>query len=183
VESLDHAYLAKLVEQCQRGSSNAFAELYAATYQRQYAYAVRVLGDVHLAQDALQEAYIRALKTIKQLQNPLLFAAWLNRINLRTCLDMKRRLAREMPLSDEVLETIADPAPSGTPEDEVVDIDSRNYVIKQVMNLPLTESQALMMRYYQDMSIDEIAATLDMSRSSVKRYIKSGTERLRRTVQ
>jgi len=37
VESLDHAYLAKLVEQCQRGSSNAFAELYAATYQRQYA--------------------------------------------------------------------------------------------------------------------------------------------------
>ena len=183
MEALDHVYLAELVEGAQRGDSNAFAEIYAATYQRQYAYAVRVVGDAHLAQDALQETYIRALKTIRSLQNPMLFIAWLNRINFRSCMDLRRRAAREVLLENDVLEQLVDAASGETPEDEVIGIDSRNYVLRQIMGLPLTESQVLTMRYYQEMSVDEIADTLNMSRSTVKRYLKSGRDHLRRSVQ
>lgn len=181
MERLDHTYLAELVEEARRGSSNAFAELYAATYQREYAYAVRVLGDTHLAQDALQDAYVRALRTISQLQDAELFVAWLNRITFRSCFDLQRRWAREASVPDEALESMVSRHGSVTPEDEAVAVDERNYLLRQVLNLPLTESQAILMRYYQSMSLAEVADMLNMSRSTVKRYIKSGRDHLRRT--
>lgn len=182
MEALDHAYIAKLVTKAQTGDSNAFAELYAATYQRQFGYALRILRDEHLAQDALQETYIRVLKTIGKLQNPQLFVAWLNRINFNTCYDMRRRNQREASVADEVLESYPASGGGSSPEDEVVAVDTDAYLMQQVQNLPVVESQAILMRYYQDMPINDIAAVLDMSRSTVKRHLKSGIERLRRSV-
>ena len=52
------------------GDSDAFAELYAATYQRLYHFAYHYLKDEYLAQDALQETYILVLKNIHSLKNP-----------------------------------------------------------------------------------------------------------------
>lgn len=183
MEILDHAYLADLVVEAQKGSSNAFAELYAATYQRQYAYSARYLRDEHLAQDALQETYIRALRNIGKLQNPTLFIAWLNHINFNVCHDMYARAKRDYMVSDDEFESWGHAANEGrTPEDEVVEVDHKRYIMEQVMALPITESQAIVMHYYQGMTLDEIADALNMSRSSVKRYLKAGKDHLRRTI-
>lgn len=51
----DIRYLAELVEQVQKGDSDAFAELYASTYKRQYQLAYSYLKDEYLAQDTMQE--------------------------------------------------------------------------------------------------------------------------------
>lgn len=59
---LDHMYIAALVTRIQNNDSNAFAELYALTYQKEYNFACNYLKDPVLAQDALQETYIRAYK-------------------------------------------------------------------------------------------------------------------------
>lgn len=72
MEALDYKYIAKLVSRAQIGDSDAFAELYAATYQRQYLYAYHYLKDEYLAQDALQETYILALKNLVKLKDPTL---------------------------------------------------------------------------------------------------------------
>lgn len=56
-------------------------------------------------------------------------------------------------------------------------------MINQVLKLPFTESQVILLKYYKDMKIDEIAMLMDMSRSSVKRYLKSGRERLAKVLQ
>lgn len=50
---LDYDYLAKLVEHTQMGDSDAFAELYTATYQKQYRFAYQYTKDSYLAQDIL----------------------------------------------------------------------------------------------------------------------------------
>lgn len=78
MEALDYKHIANLVSRAQSGDSNAFAELYAATYQRQYLYAYRYLKDEFLAQDALQETYILALKNLIKLKDPTLVISWLN---------------------------------------------------------------------------------------------------------
>ena len=52
--ALDYSYLASLVSRVQDGDSNAFAELYAATYQKEYRFAYKYLKEEYLAQDALQ---------------------------------------------------------------------------------------------------------------------------------
>ena len=72
MSALDYNYIAELVVSAQGGDSDAFAELYAATYQKQYHFAYSYLKDEYLAQDALQETYIIALKELTKLQDPML---------------------------------------------------------------------------------------------------------------
>lgn len=97
--ALDYNYMAELVVNAQSGDSDAFAELYAATYQKQYQFAYSYLKDMYLAQDALQETYIIALKELSKLKDPMLLVAWLNQINFRICFQLhkkQKRYDREM---------------------------------------------------------------------------------------
>lgn len=180
MDSLDYRYLASLVRKAQAGDSNAFAELYVATYQQQYRYAYKYLREEELARDALQETFVQALRNIRRLRDPNLFIAWLNRINFRTCYDIRKATGQEQQdgSGQARLENVH--ASEGRAEEEVVDIDSRRYIMKQVLNLPLTESQVILMKYYQDLTNDEIAEAMNISRSSVKRYLRSGRQRLAR---
>lgn len=189
MEVLDYKYIAKLVIRAQIGDSDAFAELYAATYQREYLFSYRYLKDEYLAQDALQETYTLALKNLTKLKDPKLVISWLNQINFRVCYKLhqkQQRYNQEMKAAEEILEN--DPENSeggyiGNAEDSIVKIDMQEYVINQVLKLPFTESQVILLKYYKDMKIDEIAMLMDMSRSSVKRYLKSGRERLAKVLQ
>jgi len=183
VEILDYTYLNDLVVKAQQGSSNAFAELYAATYQRQYNYSLRYLRDVHLAQDALQESFIRALRGIGTLHNPELFIAWLGQINFRVCYDFKQRQEREISAGmSEDLDLAGAHARHGLPEEEALAVDNRQYILRQVMNLPVVESQVILMKYYQEMTLDEIGDCLNISRSTVKRYLRAGKKHLQQMI-
>ena len=92
---LDYDYLAKLVECTQMGDSDAFAELYTATYQKQYRFAYQYTKDSYLAQDILQDVYILVLKNIHTLKNPRLFVSWLHQITFRICFDTTQKMKRQ----------------------------------------------------------------------------------------
>lgn len=94
MSALDYNYVADLVVKAQNSDSDAFAELYAATYQKQYQFAYSYLKDEYLAQDALQETYIIAFKDLSKLKDPLLVLAWLNQINFRVCFKMHQKQKR-----------------------------------------------------------------------------------------
>lgn len=190
MEALDYKYIAKLVSRAQIGDSDAFAELYAATYQRQYLYAYHYLKDEYLAQDALQETYILALKNLVKLKDPTLVISWLNQINFRVCYNLhkKQKLYNsEMVIdNDAVLEGSLDTeglSYHDSPEEAVIKVDSKDYLMNQILNLPFTESQVILMKYYQNLKLNDIAQLMDISRSSVKRYLASGRERLAKILQ
>ncbi len=185
MSSLDYKYIAKLVTRAQMGDSDAFAELYAATYERQYHFAYRYLKDEYLAQDALQETYILALKNLPKVKDPNLVLAWLNQINFRVCYNLnKKQQQYNMEMTD-YNESSASllPSSSNNPEDEMVRIDSQEYIMNQILKLPFTEAQVILLKYYQNMKHDEIAQLMDISRSSVKRYLISGREHLGKVLQ
>ena len=69
------------------------------------------------------------------------------------------------------------------PEDEAVQSDSKEYIMNQVLKLPFTEAQVIILKYYRDMKHDDIARLMDMSRSSVKRSLISGMARLGKILQ
>ena len=177
---LDYNYIAGLVELARDGDSDAFAELYAATYQKEYAFAFCYLKDEYLAQDALQETYILALKNLATLKDPKLFVSWLNQINFRVCFGMANKQNRYNAETSAYADGEAEYAVAGygTPEDQVVKVDTDNYMLQQVMSLPYSESQAIFLHYYKQLKVDEIAYLLETSRSTVKRYIASGKKRL-----
>ena len=69
------------------------------------------------------------------------------------------------------------------PEDEAAQSDFKEYIMNQVLKLPFTEAQVIILKYYRDMKHDDIARLMDMSRSSVKRYLISGLARLGKILQ
>lgn len=178
---LDYQYLAELVKKAQGGNSDAFAELYAATYQKLYRFADSYLKDKYLAQDAVQETYISVLKGLNKLKDPQLFISWLNQIAFRVCFRIQKQQTHFHEDGVSVNESDRDrdiPDSSQDPELQVIQVDEHNYLLKQILKLPFSESQALTLKYLNNMTLDDIADLLDISRSSVKRYLSSGKKRL-----
>ncbi len=182
---LDYQYIGELVRQVQQGDSNAFAELYAATYQKQYFAAYKYLKDEFLAQDALQETYITALKNIHSLRDPKLFISWLNQINFRTCFKLNEKQKQyNLEMAEYNSGDFTLHADIGeNPESAVIQIDEERFIARQVLDLPFSESQALLLRYYNNLTIEETAEIMGCSKSSVKRHTASGLERLKKILK
>lgn len=178
--NLDYQYIAELVKRAQAGDSNAFAELYLATYQRQYRFACIYLRNPDMAQDALQDTYVSVLKNLTSLEDPGLFISWLNQITFRICFNMqkKQRKFHEEMSNYEELQYTDLPQREPGPEEHVIRIDQKDFIIRQVLSLPFTESQIITLRYYNNLTIKAIADLMEMSQSSVKRYLSKGRRKL-----
>lgn len=168
------AYLIGLVRRAQQNDSDAFAELYTLTYERQYAFACRYLHDERLAQDALQEAYIVVYQGLPGLREPKCFTTWLRSIIQRICCDMAGKRRRQPAgMQAEQLDLLPD---------ELADPGRVNEIgeMRDLVNrLPYRERQAIIMRYFAEMELRDIAQAMDCSVSSVTRYLRRGYETLR----
>lgn len=177
----DYAYMAKLVVASQADDSNAFAELYALTYNKVYNYCRHYLRNAFAAQDAVQEIYVCALTNIRKLKDPNLFIAWLNQISFRACYDMTRRKdpGYDMP-GAEILEFLEDEVHEDRdPEAAVVRRIENERLQRAVESLPFQEQQIIIMRFYNNMKLPEIASALGISLSTVKRHLLQAQERLK----
>ena len=125
---LDYKYISRLVLQAQSGSSDAFAELYAATYQEQYAFAYQYLEDEYLAQDALQQTYIQSFREIGTLSDAALFLAQLHQIGYKICFDIRRKQNNI----------------SSDSENALVSVDGNQYSIRRILNMTNREIARLM---------------------------------------
>lgn len=177
---LDYDYIATLVRRTKQGDSDAFAELYTATYQQQYRFIYRYFNDVYQAQDILQEVYIIVLKNIKTLKNPRLFVSWLNQINFRVCFDISRKMKKHgedlMP-NDGFSSVLSEDM---GPEDTVLKGLEQTELQSSILSLPPREAQAIIMKYYNNMTIDEISDAMNLSKSTVKRQLANGRKSLKK---
>lgn len=162
MSKLDLKYITHLVVDAQAGSSEAFAELYAATYQDQYRFAYLYLKDEYLAQDALQQTYIESLGALGTLNDPALFLPQLRQIGYKTCLSISMKQKNDFDNFEETMVTI----------------DGNSYSIRRILNLPFTESQILLMRYCDRMTNHKIAKMMKISQRSVHHYLSLGRKRL-----
>lgn len=161
--SLDIQYVTELVRHAKQGDSNAFAELFAATHQKQYQFCLSYLQEPFLAQEALQETYIQALKNLSRLNDNALVITWLSQLSFRICLKLKQKHDPSMPTN---LETIP------------VSISGKEYTMHQLLNLPFTESQVLLLRWYCGLKAGRIASLMELTRREVREYMVSGLHRL-----
>ncbi len=176
----NHLYIAGLVLCAQQSDNDAFAELYALTYNKVYNFCRHYLRDDHLAQDALQEVYISVLHNIQKINDPTLFIAWLNRISFNICYDMTRKNVNfDDIFKPEIMELLQDKHPDSNPEAKAQRRDEIRRIHQAVESLPFNQREVITMRYFNNMKIHAIANTLDISRSSVKRYIAAGLKALK----
>ena len=178
---LSYSYLAEYVTRATKGDSNAFAELYSLTYSKVYNYARHYMKDDYLAQDAVQEIYISALKNLHKLNDPSLFIAWLNQIAFHVCFDMsKSRKAGYGEVSTDIMEDLDTIVSSDTsPEDAAVTKDESSRLSEAIAALPINERELITLRYFNEMKVDEIVDATGISKSTVKRHLNSALEHLR----
>ena len=174
--------LTALVRRAQQNDSEAFGQLYALTYAKQYGFARHYLCDEFYAQDAAQEVYIRAFGNIGKLKEPKCFFAWLMRINFHVCQDMAARHRKCFILADDKLEEAPDERIFSNPERLLLQ-KIRERELWEVLNrLPVKERNALLLRYLSQMSLKEVARKLGCSVSSVTRYLNRGRRAVRQTL-
>ncbi len=161
--SLDIQYVTELVRHAKEKDSNAFAELFAATHQQQYQFCCYYLEDPLLAQEALQETYVQALKQLNRLNDNALIITWLAQISFRVCLKMKQK---------------HDPSLPTNPESIAVSVAGREYTLHQLVNLPFTESQVMLLKWFCHLSTGRIASLMELTKREVRGYLTSGMKRL-----
>jgi RNA polymerase sigma-70 factor, ECF subfamily len=155
------------LEEALQGNMDAFSQL-VETYQRPvFNLCYRMLGDAQEAEDAAQETFWRAYQGMKKYDPSRSFATWLLSIAAHYCIDQQRK--RKLPMVDiDILPEDDAPDPSPNPE-RVISKQMENKALHKLLDkLQSQDRAAIILRYWYEMSEEEIASTLQLSTSAVK---------------
>jgi RNA polymerase sigma factor (sigma-70 family) len=167
----------ELIGRVKAGDSDAFAELTRRYQNMALAYAVGRLGDFHLAEDAVQEAFIAVYYGLGNLLETKAFPGWLRGIVRHQCQRILRRHPESLvPL--EQAETLT--ARSGDPVKDVEQQETAAAVIAAVMSLPADQRDVVVPYYFRDHSQREIAAFLGIPIATVNNRLYAARTRLKR---
>jgi RNA polymerase sigma-70 factor (ECF subfamily) len=161
------------IEAAREGDKEAFGRLVEAYQNPIYNLTYRMLGNAPEAEDAAQEAFIRAYRYLDSYDPQRPFSTWLFSITSHYCIDrLRRRRIDWLPLKEEIAE------PAGTasawsgkvpnPEAVVTDRDREAWIQELMGNLSPTDRAAITLHYWYDYPYKEIAETLDLTVSAVK---------------
>ena len=129
------------------------------------------LGDAELAKDAVQETFLKAYKALPSFRGECSMQSWLMRIAINTCRDMQRSWWHRHVNRSLILEEM-------TVTCEPVS-DDAVAVSQAIAALPVRLREAVLLYYYQNMQLDEIAQALSISPSSVSGRLKRARSKLR----
>ena len=133
------------------------------------------LRDVQLAEDAVQETFIKAARTLDKFRGEASMKTWLTSIAMRTCCDMRRSFWFRRMDRRVTPEMLPDPVQSPLEEETALTV--------AVMNLPQKEREVILLYYYQDMNVNEIARTLSVTQPTVSYRLKRAREKLRQELE
>jgi RNA polymerase sigma-70 factor (ECF subfamily) len=165
--TMSDAQLATALEAAQMGSSDAFGRVYGQFAGRVFGLCRKILGTHAAAEDATSEVFERARGALDQYDRARPFDRWLMTVASRYCLNLLRRQRTERRLfSDEELDT---PAPAGTASPLVAceAREQRAAVRTAIEALPERYRIVLILKYYGELSYDEIALHLGTTRTNV----------------
>ena len=163
------------VERARRGDEAAFRWLVEQHRDRAFGLAIRILRSAVDAEDAAQEAFVKAWQALPGFRGESSFGTWLHRIVARQSFDrlaqMKRRRDRETGLAD--AGDVADPsgAPHATPHARRIE--------RLLERLSETQRAVVTLFYYEDCSVEQVALALGMPENTVKTHLSRARAELR----
>jgi RNA polymerase sigma-70 factor (ECF subfamily) len=161
-----------LVEQARRGDREAFSVLAGGVVDRLYATARLILRDTELAEDATQDALVRAWRDLPSLRDVERFDAWMHRLIIRACADVgrhQRRWRAEITvLPNEPFE------PDRTPE-----LANRDQLEQGLRRLSDAQRAILVAHFYIGMSVGEAADAFEIPLGTAKSRLHYAIEALR----
>ena len=166
-----------LVERAQLGDQDAFDALVAASIDRSYAIAYRILRDTQRAQDAAQQAYISAWRDLPSLREPDRFEAWLHRLVIRACYGEANR-ERRWAAGVRLIPT--DTASTPDAAEALADADELERAFRR---LKPEERAVLVLHHYLGYPLTEVAATLEIPVGTARSRLHYASRRLRAAIE
>ena len=174
----------EIVARVKNGDTDAFEELVRKHGRRVYRSLLGILGHADEAEDALQDAFLKAFQHLAEFENRSRFSTWLVRIAINTGLQ-RRRSRKDIDSLDEENEEFRPrniQAWTDTPEESYSREELRRLVEREVMKLPVKYRVALMLRDLEELSTEETALALGLSVPGVKARVLRGRLMLRESM-
>ena len=175
----------KIISAVIQGDPQAFEKVYLQTHDKAYSIAYRVLKDDYEAEDIVQDAYIKMIEQVSQLENPEKLESWFYRIVQNKALDFLRTSHSDTFSGFESEDTdfsFSDTLVSDyTPFDPEASADYAE--LKRIMDgfvaeLPEMQRKCILLRFQQDKKISEIARILGIPESTVKSNLNYGKKKI-----
>jgi RNA polymerase sigma-70 factor (ECF subfamily) len=182
VNLTDRQSSAEIIESCRQGDRNAFRALYDMYKDRVYSISLYFFhGDQAMASDVTQQVFLKLLTHIDQFRDDSEFSTWLYRVVVNLCTDTARRGKWEAVSSDRPhAESVERP---GSQEDDYARAQMASSVRAAVSALPPKLRIAVLLRYFEDLSYEQMSQALGCSMGTVASRLSRGhkmlAERLR----
>jgi RNA polymerase sigma-70 factor (ECF subfamily) len=169
----------ELVRQARSGDEEAFAGLIRAATPRLLGAARLILRDPDRAQDAVQDALVLAWRNIRALRDPEAWDVWLYRLTVRACTHAARSSRRR-----DIVELHVDPSDAAESSgDFAVRFAERDRLGRELGRLPVDQRTVLVLHFYLDLPISEIADVLDIPVGTAKSRLNRGLAALRSALE
>ncbi len=162
-----------LVREAQRGSADAFEELFRRHWRQSHRAAFLVVGDAAAAEDIAQEAFLAAVRALDRFDRSRPFGPWLHRITVNRAIDYAR--ARALRPEAEWTDAAAGTA------DTLDEISAE--LLAGLRELEPDHRAVIVLRYVLEYTPGEIAAMLEVPRGTVNSRLRRGLDRLRPVIE
>ena len=162
---------ASLVKQTLGGQADAFGTLVSRYQKVMFTVALRMLGNTADAQDATQDAFVKAFQRLSTFDPQYRFFSWMYRILVNECLNLNRSQRLEESLE-------ADAAGDATPFDATLESERREQIQMALLRLTPEYRTVIVLRHFAGQSYGEIAEALGVPEKTVKSRLYSARQRL-----
>jgi RNA polymerase sigma-70 factor, ECF subfamily len=167
-----------IIQRVLEGDVEAFARLVDLHYPRCARIAVRILGNREDAEEAIQDAFLRAFKALGDYEDRERFSAWLTRILVNQCRTVLARTKRRDALFAELDPRRLDFIVAAEPDEGTwVELE---HVLGQ---LPAEQREAIVLRYADDLTYEEMSRITGAGESALKMRVQRAFARLRAMLQ
>jgi RNA polymerase sigma-70 factor, ECF subfamily len=180
MEGLD---LKSVIERARGHNAEALGEIYRRYYRRVFGLCRYMLESRESAEDATSEVFLKLQRSIESYDGAIPFLRWLLRVAGNQCIDALRRRKRgrlTMVEGEDAAAVSEAPSSEPSPLGVVISKEEREKVRDTIARLPDNYRVPLVLRYYSEMSYDEIAQQLDLERNYVAALIFRAKQELRR---
>ena len=189
VVEMDRADVSELIPKCLKGDPQSQEELVLAVQNQVYYQCKKMLKKEEDALDTTQEILISMLTGLDSLREPKAFWGWLNQMTANRCKNLLSRGHREAQIPEDeegnsLLDTYENLDEQTVPDKALDNEETRRMVMDLVDALPDAQRMCVLMYYYDEMSVRDIASVLETSEGTVKsrlnyarKAIKDGVDR------
>lgn len=169
----------ELIERARRGDLNAFEALYELHKTPIYRTALAITGDRALAEEILQETFIKVYRHIDRVREGVSLAPWLYRVTVNLAYDLSAKKRRGVNLLEQFMDWLATRSPN-SPEQKLEERELQDLIYRIINRLEFKQRTTLVLFYMQAFSLHEIAEIMDCPVGTVKSRLHYARVNLKR---